>query len=68
MVKRPYLFRPDYRAPGAQGHKRKYSALQQISKPHGTLFVDPLGDTETMVRRSIHTQLFRLYAHLTFSV
>ncbi|CAF3362122.1 unnamed protein product [Rotaria sp. Silwood1] len=50
MIKRPYLYKPDYRPSGVHGHKH------------------PIGDTETMIRRTINIHAGDIDASLSFTI
>ncbi|CAF0909783.1 unnamed protein product [Rotaria sordida] len=50
IVKRPYLYKPDYRPSGIHGHKH------------------PLGDTETLIRRTINIHAGDIDASLSFTI
>ncbi|CAF2964306.1 unnamed protein product [Rotaria sp. Silwood2] len=50
MIKRPYLYKPDYRPSGVHGHKH------------------PIGDTETLIRRTINIHAGDIDASLSFTI
>ncbi|CAF4339793.1 unnamed protein product [Rotaria socialis] len=50
VVKRPYLYKPDYRPSGAHGSKH------------------PIGDTETLIRRTINVHAGDIDASLSFTI